>query len=105
MSKPKDEKEIQKAAKSLAKICEKFLKKIIDSYSALPPYGLDASLTVRAGRLTPRSSIRQLCLMMHEEVEKHFPGKSNIAIAGLMFLRYICPAIVTPDHTVSPAAL
>lgn len=80
MTKAKDEKELKRTQKTLSEVCEKFLKKIISSHGDLP------------------APIRQLCHWIDEAVEKRFSGHSHTALGGILFLRFICPAIVAPEH-------
>lgn len=42
------------------------------------------------------SSIRHFSAMLHREVEQRFPMCGQDAIITVFFLRYICPAIVSP---------
>ena len=40
---------------------------------------------------------RVICEFLRDVVSEKFPGGEHTAIAGFMFLRYLCPAIVAPD--------
>eukprot|EP01091_Cochliopodium_minus_P010267 TRINITY_DN267_c0_g1_i4.p1 TRINITY_DN267_c0_g1~~TRINITY_DN267_c0_g1_i4.p1 ORF type:complete len:1603 (-),score=597.45 TRINITY_DN267_c0_g1_i4:1934-6742(-) len=40
---------------------------------------------------------REICAFMQEAVSQKFPGHAHTAIGGFIFLRYICPSLVTPD--------
>eukprot|EP00011_Vannellida_sp_DIVA3-517-6-12_P006707 CAMPEP_0114622840 /NCGR_PEP_ID=MMETSP0168-20121206/9942_1 /TAXON_ID=95228 ORGANISM="Vannella sp., Strain DIVA3 517/6/12" /NCGR_SAMPLE_ID=MMETSP0168 /ASSEMBLY_ACC=CAM_ASM_000044 /LENGTH=1801 /DNA_ID=CAMNT_0001834063 /DNA_START=22 /DNA_END=5428 /DNA_ORIENTATION=+ len=40
---------------------------------------------------------REICAYLKEEVGAKFPGAEHTAIAGFMFLRFLCPAIIAPD--------
>jgi len=40
---------------------------------------------------------REICRTLSETVQAKFPESKWIAIGGFIFLRYICPAVVTPD--------
>ncbi len=44
------------------------------------------------------SNIRQLCTILCEEVQLRFPSfDSSSVLGGFVFLRYICPALVSPE--------
>lgn len=34
---------------------------------------------------------------MYKSVGERYPGSERIAVAGFMFLRFLCPAIATPE--------
>lgn len=40
---------------------------------------------------------REICAYLQQEVGKRFPGAEHAAIGGFIYLRFICPAIVSPD--------
>lgn len=42
-------------------------------------------------------SCLQLCYYIRQEVEKKFPGKGSQGVGAFVFLRMICPAIVSPE--------
>jgi hypothetical protein len=44
------------------------------------------------------SSRRLLELIRRREVDKKFPGYGTASIGGVLFLRFICPVLVTPDY-------
>lgn len=41
--------------------------------------------------------IREVASYLRKSVGEKFPGAEHTAVAGFIFLRYICPAIVAPD--------
>ena len=65
--------------KNVQMICEKFLTAIANSVPqcALP--------------------FREICHFLKQVVSDKFPGAAETAIAGFIFLRFLCPAIVAPD--------
>ena len=42
-------------------------------------------------------SFREICAFLRDTVGAKFPGSEHTAIAGFMFLRFLCPAIIAPD--------
>jgi len=40
---------------------------------------------------------REMANHLHSEVAKKFPGSKHTAVAGFIFLRFFCPAILSPD--------
>jgi hypothetical protein len=46
------------------------------------------------------SEIRQITTILYEECSKKFKDSIRIAIGGLIFLRFVCPAITTPKGIV-----
>eukprot|EP01132_Coremiostelium_polycephalum_P003622 gene3622-4511_t len=40
---------------------------------------------------------REICNYISKVVSEHFPGNEKMAIGGIMFLRFICPAIISPE--------
>ena len=71
--------DIQQNQKNLIDITKNFLKDIQSSISSCP------------------IPIRQICKFLSEMVTEKFPSAGNTVIAGFIFLRYLCPAIVAPD--------
>ncbi len=47
-------------------------------------------------QLLPRS-FREVCGFLSAAVAKKFPGCSASAVGGFMFLRFLCPALVSPE--------
>jgi len=45
------------------------------------------------------NDIRKICSILKQEVEAKFE-QSNVALAGFIFLRFLCPAIIAPDKLV-----
>jgi len=45
------------------------------------------------------NEIRSICKFLYEEVEKKFEKSGNQALAGFIFLRFICPAIISPINS------
>lgn len=43
--------------------------------------------------------IRELCKYLIRTVEKRFPERANIGLGAVLFLRYICPSLVSPPPT------
>jgi len=43
------------------------------------------------------TAFRKICLMFRESTKINFPDSKYTIIGGFFFLRYICPAIITPD--------
>jgi len=40
---------------------------------------------------------RHICNHLHTQVQKRFPDRRHTAIGGFIFLRFFCPALVSPD--------
>ncbi|EGG19811.1 neurofibromin [Cavenderia fasciculata] len=63
----------------LLDLTKKFIKAIQDSVPHLPlPF-------------------REICNYISKVVNETFPGNEKMAIGGIMFLRFICPAIISPE--------
>eukprot|EP01094_Clydonella_sp_ATCC50884_P000475 TRINITY_DN1036_c0_g1_i4.p1 TRINITY_DN1036_c0_g1~~TRINITY_DN1036_c0_g1_i4.p1 ORF type:complete len:476 (-),score=112.39 TRINITY_DN1036_c0_g1_i4:798-2225(-) len=45
---------------------------------------------------SPRS-VRRLLRQLYERVTEHFPAQGSMAVGGFVFLRFLCPAIVSPE--------
>ncbi|KAJ6241095.1 ras gtpase-activating protein [Anaeramoeba flamelloides] len=43
---------------------------------------------------------RKICYQLNLSVKKKFPKNSDISIAGFIFLRYVCPAIINPSRSI-----
>eukprot|EP01133_Synstelium_polycarpum_P017457 gene17457-20830_t len=41
--------------------------------------------------------LREICAYIAKVVAETFPGNEKMAIGGVMFLRFICPAIISPE--------
>lgn len=41
--------------------------------------------------------IREICTFIRTEVDKKYPGNGLPMVGGFVFLRFICPSIVTPE--------
>lgn len=41
--------------------------------------------------------LREICAFLQETVGAKFPGAEHTAIAGFIFLRFLCPAVTNPD--------
>lgn len=104
-----DEKEQKSAEKRLVEICTTFLKGISSAIGNCPPAIREVLNLVQ---VRPAHNWHVLTPSPQVEVEKKFPGKSQIALAGLLFLRFMyavlevcaysdnsfsCPAIVTTE--------
>lgn len=51
-------------------------------------------------------SLRALCFLLYSNVEKKFGDFKFAALGGYFFLRFLCPAIVTPDsHGLVPSTV
>eukprot|EP01102_Stenamoeba_stenopodia_P019729 TRINITY_DN751_c0_g1_i2.p1 TRINITY_DN751_c0_g1~~TRINITY_DN751_c0_g1_i2.p1 ORF type:complete len:501 (-),score=90.90 TRINITY_DN751_c0_g1_i2:243-1745(-) len=64
---------------NLKAIAKKFIEKITQSVDHVP------------------KQIKQLCTLLQSEVSKKYPESRLSSVGGFFFLRFICPAIVTPD--------
>ncbi|KAL6067852.1 Ras GTPase activating protein ira2 [Balamuthia mandrillaris] len=78
-STPLLEKDLKKNQKNLNKTAGKFLKAIVGSASRLP------------------SDLADLCRFLSEQVQSRFPDAQNLALGAIIFLRFVCPAIVSPE--------
>ncbi|KAH7343309.1 hypothetical protein B0J17DRAFT_171910 [Rhizoctonia solani] len=74
-----DGKNVEENAKSLSIIAQAFLNVICDSAPILPPI------------------LREVCNHISDAVNLVWPESSFPAVGSFMFLRFICPAIVTPE--------
>eukprot|EP00003_Mantamonas_plastica_P028139 TRINITY_DN6266_c1_g1_i4.p1 TRINITY_DN6266_c1_g1~~TRINITY_DN6266_c1_g1_i4.p1 ORF type:complete len:824 (+),score=227.18 TRINITY_DN6266_c1_g1_i4:542-3013(+) len=45
----------------------------------------------------PISELKRVCALLHEIVAAKFPDNWKVSVAGFMFLRFVCPSIVTPE--------
>ncbi|KEP55513.1 RasGAP domain protein [Rhizoctonia solani 123E] len=74
-----DGKNVEENAKSLSIIAQAFLNVICDSAPILPPI------------------LREVCHHISDAVNPVWPESSFPAVGSFMFLRFICPAIVSPE--------
>ncbi|CAE6451306.1 unnamed protein product [Rhizoctonia solani] len=74
-----DGKNVEENAKSLSIIAQAFLNVICDSAPILPPI------------------LREVCNHIADAVNEIWPESSFPAVGSFMFLRFICPAIVSPE--------
>lgn len=65
--------------KTLVELVSNVLDRLSDSTSVLP------------------AAFREICGFLRVAVDTKFPGQGVAAIGGFMFLRFICPALVSPD--------
>lgn len=72
-------KALRENKKNLAKICQLILDNIIKSQQECPQI------------------FRKILSYAAEESEKKFPRSKQLCVGGLIFLRFFCPAIVTPQ--------
>ena len=78
-SRLKENENLKENEKNLLEIAQSFLEDIELSIPKCP------------------NQIREICKFLHDTVCSKFPEAGNTAIAGFIFLRYLCPAIVAPD--------
>jgi len=71
---------LQDNIKHLKNWAQQFFDVIVDSVSTLP---------------TP---LRHLCCYLERTVKEFFPDESYGILGGFLFLRFICPSIVTPER-------
>ncbi|KAJ1309139.1 hypothetical protein OPQ81_004812 [Rhizoctonia solani] len=74
-----DGKNVEENAKSLSIIAQAFLNVICESAPILPPI------------------LREVCNHIADAVNEIWPESSFPAVGSFMFLRFICPAIVSPE--------
>eukprot|EP00009_Paramoeba_aestuarina_P003177 CAMPEP_0201514696 /NCGR_PEP_ID=MMETSP0161_2-20130828/6463_1 /ASSEMBLY_ACC=CAM_ASM_000251 /TAXON_ID=180227 /ORGANISM="Neoparamoeba aestuarina, Strain SoJaBio B1-5/56/2" /LENGTH=1626 /DNA_ID=CAMNT_0047911325 /DNA_START=239 /DNA_END=5119 /DNA_ORIENTATION=- len=71
--------------KLLLKACENFFDWITTSGNNAPP------------------QFKTICYHLYREVESKFPQNRHSAVGGFLFLRFFCPAIISPDgHGIKP---
>eukprot|EP01006_Ploeotia_vitrea_P057112 TRINITY_DN68152_c2_g1_i2.p1 TRINITY_DN68152_c2_g1~~TRINITY_DN68152_c2_g1_i2.p1 ORF type:complete len:1110 (+),score=516.17 TRINITY_DN68152_c2_g1_i2:340-3330(+) len=76
----REKEDIEKNAANLTKKCQKFLDAILDSMAQVP----------RTFRFVA-NSIRTI-------VGERFPDAVPLSVSSFFFLRFLCPAIVAPEH-------
>mmetsp|Transcript_408 Transcript_408/g.468 ORF Transcript_408/g.468 Transcript_408/m.468 type:complete len:702 (+) Transcript_408:44-2149(+) len=64
---------------NLQALLTKFMKSILASHTKVP------------------RPLLKICQLMMDSTKEKFPSAKYLAIGGFFFLRYVCPAIVTPD--------
>jgi len=67
-------------ANNLISLCRSFIQRVLDSEPEFPPL------------------LRILCNELHTEVKNRFPSSEYSCVGGFIFLRYLCPALVTPEQ-------
>lgn len=70
---------VEENMNNLIKLTKKFIDQIVNSLELCP------------------KSLRVLCSLLQKEVSKKFPQSRLSSVGGFFFLRFICPAIVTPE--------
>jgi neurofibromin 1 len=84
--------EIVENMKNLIDMSNEFLTAIMDNISNCPAYVCTTKYTDTLNR-----AIRNVCYLVHTETKAKFPQNRLILVGGFYFLRYFCPAIVSPD--------
>jgi hypothetical protein len=77
--------------KRLRKLAQHFCDAIFKSSDIVPGY-----VDYMTNEITFHSKIRLLCALVKREVGVAFPNLEFSALAVLLFLRFICPAICSP---------
>lgn len=65
--------------RKLEVLTQRFVDRIFESYDSIPPEFL------------------KLCKCICDNARERFPGSEQLAVAGFFFLRFICPAIASPE--------
>jgi len=78
-SRKKDQEDVDINKKKLMAVCQKILTAILTSAKYMP------------------SEMIVMCRHLYLEVEKTYPGNGPRQVGGFLFLRFFCPAIVTPN--------
>jgi len=71
--------ELPRHLENLNKKCQQLLDSILSSYDKLP------------------STVRGVAHLVFNEVGRKYPSRQRIGIGNFLFLRFICPAIITPE--------
>jgi len=71
--------DVEANADNLIQICQDFYDAITKSLDFCPP------------------QFREVCALLKKTVHERFPGFEHNAIGGFLFLRFICPAICSPE--------
>ncbi|KAF2077194.1 hypothetical protein CYY_001515 [Polysphondylium violaceum] len=71
--------DIQANTNALISLTKQFITAIQESTNSMP------------------APFREICNYISKVVTEAFPGNEKMAIGGIMFLRFICPAIVSPE--------
>ena len=72
--------DLEQNQSNVIKICESFLKYFSNTIEKCP------------------RPIKEICHFLKGSIRNKFPGAEYTAIGGFMFLRFICPAIISPDQ-------
>ena len=99
---------IHSNTKNLMTLALIILDSIFDNINALPLYGhhvtfllaLLSLLTCSPPLAVPHHSVfRAICAKLHEIVSACFParGASHLVLRSFLFVKFICPALVSPD--------
>lgn len=78
-SRKKEQEDVDVNKKKLTAVCQRILTAILSSQKSMPP------------------EMIVMCRHLYEEVEKTYPGNGPRQVGGYLFLRFFCPAIVTPN--------
>lgn len=70
--------DLEASQEKLRSVCSKILRTIFDSLDDAP------------------FEFRQICNCLQKTVSDKFPGSAQTCIGGFLFLRFFCPAIMTP---------
>lgn len=70
---------LEQNQKNMERVCKAFLDDVVASIPVCP------------------APFREICNFLKTSVAEKFPGSEHTAVAGFMFLRFLCPAIVAPD--------
>ncbi|KAJ6233105.1 ras gtpase-activating protein [Anaeramoeba flamelloides] len=78
----RDPEVLQKHLEFTKKILNKFLGNVFNSIDRMP------------------IEFRKICQQLKKSVKKKFPNHTGVTIAGFIFLRYLCPSIISPDRSI-----
>ncbi|KAJ3429196.1 ras gtpase-activating protein [Anaeramoeba flamelloides] len=78
----RDPEVLQKHFEFSKKILDKFLGNVFNSFDRMP------------------IEFRKICQQLKKSVKKKFPNHTGVTIAGFIFLRYLCPSIISPDRSI-----
>ena len=71
--------ELEENIRTLQKTSQMFLHKIMESVNNVP------------------IALRNVCNLLRDIVAEKFPSSKRKVIGGFYFLRFICPAVVSPE--------
>ena len=86
--------ELKQNIENLQEVTQRVFNKVIKNVGSLPKYSVFFSHVL----IIFLRTVRELSHFIYSQVENKFPNGGRQAVCSFIFLRFICPAIFTPEE-------